>query len=99
MHRSRVDAFRHRAASIMSHSAAGSHVYHLLTLPFPSSLRGALATKQSSSFFAASGLLRGIGPAKPAYWLAMTVEPKTHAAPRRSSAMDCDRCFDARATR
>ena len=32
MHRSRVDAFRHRAALIMGHRAAGSHVYPWLTL-------------------------------------------------------------------
>jgi hypothetical protein len=33
MHRSRVDAFRHRAAAIMSQYVAGSHVYPSLTLP------------------------------------------------------------------
>jgi hypothetical protein len=64
MHRSRVDAFRHRAAAIIADQVAAGHVYPWLTLIGPS-LRAALATKQSSSFFAASGLLRGIGPAKP----------------------------------
>ena len=32
MHCSRVDAFRHRAAVIIAHPAAGSHVYRWLTL-------------------------------------------------------------------
>jgi hypothetical protein len=32
MHCSRVDAFRHRAASIIADRAAASHVYPLLTL-------------------------------------------------------------------
>ena len=32
MHCSRVDAFRHRADSIIAQDAAGGHVYRLLTL-------------------------------------------------------------------
>ena len=35
MHRSRVDAFRHRAAAIMRHPGAGGHVYPGLTLIGP----------------------------------------------------------------
>ena len=35
MHRSRVDAFRHRAAAIIADPIAASHVYRSLTLTLP----------------------------------------------------------------
>jgi hypothetical protein len=105
MHCSRVDAFRHRAASIIADRDPASHVYPSLTLPLPS-LRGALATKQSSlrpalDCFVAEFI---IGPARgrTRWLLAMTGSAaalKTRAAPQTSSATDYDRCSDARAMR
>ena len=90
MHRSRDDAFRHRAAVIITHRTVAGHVYHSLTLPLApviaSEAKQSRAANQKLDCFVAA-------------LLAMTMLLKTRAAPQMSSAMDCGRCFDARATR
>src|SRR4051794_3364022 len=101
MHRSRVDAFRHRAAAIMSQHAATNHVYLSLTLllvvaatgpreaPLPRPCERSEAIQTASEDWIASSQVL----------LAMTTGLKTHAARQTSSAMDCGRRFAARARR
>ena len=55
MHRSRVDAFRHRAALIITDHTAVSHVYHSLTLPLALKTRAGPQTSSAKDYGRCSG--------------------------------------------
>jgi hypothetical protein len=62
MHRSRVDAFRHRAAVIIADPVAGSHVYRWLTLTAPAVIARSTCDEAIQLLLARYGLLRRFAP-------------------------------------